>query len=42
VPSAFHTLFTVAIGDNGSFEDMRKIHPVSGVVFQYSFLIFQV
>jgi hypothetical protein len=33
VLSTFHTLSTVAISDNGSFEDMRKINPVSGVVF---------
>jgi hypothetical protein len=34
-------LFSISIGDNESFEAMRKIHSTSGIVFQYTFLIFQ-
>ena len=34
-------LFSISIGETESFVAMRKIHSFSGVVFQYTFLIFQ-
>eukprot|EP01043_Picozoa_sp_COSAG02_P041404 COSAG02_NODE_3428_length_6761_cov_2.354398_5_plen_150_part_00 len=40
VTDAFHALFNMSIGDTGLWEEMRRIHPLAGTVYQYVFFLF--
>lgn len=37
VAHAFHSLFNMSIGDTSLWEQMRLIHPVAGIFYQYVF-----
>ena len=40
VTDALHALFNMSIGDTGLWEEMRAIHGMWGILYQYTFFVF--